>query len=87
MDTIASESELVEFLFQELDESKPQQTVDPSFLLRIGGICHGMIWGGHMGGPLYLSDMLVMLWQRRSPNTCGEKAGYLCSLSRRRRSF
>jgi hypothetical protein len=73
MDTITNESELVEFLFQVLDESKPQQTVDPSFLLRIGGICHGMIWGGHMGDPPYLLDMFLMLWQSRSPNSCGAK--------------
>jgi hypothetical protein len=73
MDTITNESELVEFLFERLDKSKPQQTVDPSFLLRIGGICHGMIWGGLQGDPPYLLDMFGMLFQERSLNSCGAK--------------
>jgi hypothetical protein len=73
MDTITNESELVEFLFQQLDESKPQQPVEPSFLLRIGGICYGMIWGGLQGDAAYLFDMFGMCWQSRSPNSCGAK--------------
>jgi hypothetical protein len=70
---ITTEEELVEFLFQELDESRPQQAVDPSFLLRVGGLCHGLIYGGWDGTPPYLSDTLAIHWRDREPTKCGTK--------------
>ena len=71
--TITTEEELVELLFQELDESRPQQAVDPSFLLRVGGLCHGLIYGGWDGAPPYLSDTLAIHWRDREPTMCGTK--------------
>jgi hypothetical protein len=68
MVTIRTKAELVELLFEELDESEPQQEVDPSFLLRVGGLCHGLIYGGFEGNPLYLEDTfsdLPLLWWTR----------------------
>ncbi len=73
METVKTKEDLVELLFQELDEAKPRQAVDPSFLLRLGGICHGLIYGGCEGEPPYLSDTLAILWRDREPTRCGVK--------------
>ncbi len=73
METIKTKEDLVELLFQELDEAKPRQAVDPSFLLWLGGICHGLIYGGCEGEPPYLSDTLAILWRDREPTRCGVK--------------
>jgi hypothetical protein len=73
MQMIDEQEELVEFLFQELDESKPEQEVDPSFLLRVGGICQGLIWGGCEGAPPYLPDLLAIHWRDDAVTQCGTK--------------
>ena len=68
---IKTKAELVELLFQELDESEPRQEVDPSFLLRVGGICHGLIYGGWDGVPPYLEDTFSIHFEDEHPTTCG----------------
>jgi hypothetical protein len=73
MRTITNQSELAELLFEELEMSEPKQEVNPSFLLRIGGICHGLIYGGLAGEPEYLSDMFAVHSEGRSPTRCGTK--------------
>lgn len=73
MRTITDQSELVELLFEELERSEPKQEVNPSFLLRIGGICHGLIYGGLAGEPEYLSDMFAVHSEDRSLTWCGRK--------------
>jgi hypothetical protein len=71
MEVIRTKAELVELLFQELDESKPRQEVHPSFLLRVGGICHGLIYGGWDGVPPYLEDTFSTDFEYERPVTCG----------------
>ncbi|WP_407530405.1 hypothetical protein [Methylobacterium oryzisoli] len=73
METIENIETLVELLFRELDESEPQREVNPSFLLRIGGLCHGMIYGGCDGAPPYLSDTLAIHHDDAEATTCGTK--------------
>lgn len=73
MDTIITKEELVECLFKELDESVPQQDVHPSFLLRVGGICHGLIYAGSCEDPPYLADTFATLGPDSGPTCCGTK--------------
>jgi hypothetical protein len=73
MDVIKTKAELVELLFQELDESEPRQEVDPSFLLRVGGFCHGLIYGGWDGVPPYLEDTFSIHFEDEHPTTCGAR--------------
>jgi hypothetical protein len=55
-DTITTPGEFIDHLFRELDESKPPQKVDPTFLLRVGGIYHAIGYGSWSGEPPYLAD-------------------------------
>jgi hypothetical protein len=71
MEVIGTKAELVELLFPELDESKPRQEVAPSFLLRVGGICHGLIYGGWDGVPPYLEDTFSIHFEDEHPTVCG----------------
>ena len=71
MRTITTKEEFVELLFKELDEAEPRQDVDPSFLLRIGGLCHGLIYGGCEGTPPYLSDTLAIHHEDHEATPCG----------------
>jgi hypothetical protein len=73
MHDINTKSGLVELLFKELDESEPRQKVDPSFLLRLGGICHGLILGGFEGAPPYLFDTFSIHCGGRRATSCGTK--------------
>jgi hypothetical protein len=57
----------------ELDESIPLQNVHPSFLLRVGGICHGMIFAGFYGEPPYLADTFVSLGPDTNSTCTGTK--------------
>jgi hypothetical protein len=43
MRTITTEAKLVDWLFAELKRSEPQYHVDGSFLLALGGVCHGLL--------------------------------------------
>jgi hypothetical protein len=72
MRTITTQDELVEMLFKKLDESQPEQEVNSSFLLRIGGLCLGLIYGQCQGIPPYLSDLLAMN-SYPEPTGCGQK--------------
>src|SRR5215210_1197568 len=54
-DLITTPGELIDHLFRELDLSKPPQKVDPTFLLRVGGICHAIGYGTCSGAPRYLT--------------------------------
>jgi hypothetical protein len=82
MDVIKTKAELVELLFQELDESEPRQEADPSFLLRVGGICHGLIYGGWDGVPPYLEDTFSTDFEDEHPTTCGVRlVGFARSLA------
>ncbi|WP_336492177.1 hypothetical protein [Methylobacterium nigriterrae] len=73
MRTITTKEDLVELLFEELDESEPRQDVDPNFLLRIGGLCLGLIFGGCAGVPPYLFDTLAIHYEDREATRCGTK--------------
>jgi len=55
-DAIRTPGELIDHLFRRLDESKPPQKVDPTFLLRVGGIYHAIGYGSWSGEPPYLAD-------------------------------
>jgi hypothetical protein len=73
MHTITEPSELTEYLFKLLNESKPKQEVNSSFLLRLSGICYSLINGGVDENPPYLSDILEVYWARDSYVRCGTK--------------
>ncbi|WP_404292126.1 hypothetical protein ACD578_07820 [Microvirga sp. RSM25] len=73
MRTITEQSDLAEFLFEVLDEAKPYQEVNASFLLRLTGICYSVIYGGLCGEPAYMADIIAFHWERRTPLLCGTK--------------
>jgi hypothetical protein len=58
-DMITTPGELVDCIFQELDEFEPRQNVHSTFVVRMAGICHGIGYGTCSGEPPYLSTVLA----------------------------